>query len=103
MNKKYDLSAIIVYYQKYEFDEIKPLYETYKHNLDKTNLKYEIVFVIDGNMPNVLSEIKDISKQNDNIKIIKLGRWFGDATSLQAGFEASEGKLILTLTFFPTS
>ncbi len=97
MKKSYELSAIIIYYQKYEYDEIKPLYESYKQNLDKTNLSYEIVFVIDGNMPEVLNEVKSIASENDNIKIIKLGRWFGDATSLQAGFEASEGKLILTL------
>jgi len=97
MNNKIDLSAIIVYYQKYEYDEIKSLYADYKSNLDKTNLNYEIVFVIDGNMPDVLSECQDIAINNKNIKIIKLGRWFGDATSLQAGFEASEGELIITL------
>ncbi len=97
MSKVYDLSAIIVYYQKYEYDDIKPLFQAYKSNLDKTNLNYEIIFVIDGNMPKVVDEVKSIAKENENIKIIKLGRWFGDATSLQAGFEASEGKLILTL------
>ncbi|MFZ1292292.1 MAG: glycosyltransferase [Melioribacteraceae bacterium] len=100
MNKKYDLSAIIVYYQKYEFDNIKPLFESYKENLDKTNLNYEFVFVIDGNMPGVMNEVKSLSEKNQNIKIIKLGRWFGDATSLQAGFEASEGNLIITLPSF---
>ena len=100
MNNKIDLSAVIVYYQNYEFDEIKPLYERYKENLDKTEHSYEIVYVIDGNMPEVLSEVKSIAKENPNIKIIKLGRWFGDATSLQAGFEASEGELIMTLPSF---
>lgn len=100
MNKKYDLSAIIVYYQKYKYDEIKPLLDTYINNLDKTNLNYEIIFVIDGNMPEVLSEVKLLSETKKNIKILKLGRWFGDATSLQAGFEASEGDLILTLPSF---
>ena len=62
MNKVYDLSAIIIYYQEYEFDEIKPLFETYKLNLDKTNLNYEVIFVIDGNMPEVFDEIKSIAK-----------------------------------------
>ncbi|MBK8944288.1 MAG: glycosyltransferase [Ignavibacteriae bacterium] len=100
MNRKYDLSAIIVYYQKYEFDNIKPLFDQYKENLDKTNLNYEFVFVIDGNMPGVLNEVKSIAEKNQNIKVIKLGRWFGDATSLQAGFEASEGNLIITLPSF---
>lgn len=100
MNSTIDLSAIIVYYQKYEYDEIKPLFNTYKENLNKTGLSYEVVFVIDGNMPQVLRQVKDIAKENNNIKIIKLGRWFGDATSLQAGFDSSDGELIITLPSF---
>lgn len=100
MNSKTDLSAIIVYYQKYEYDEIKPLFEDYKANLDKTNLSYEVIFVIDGNMPEVLSEVTEIAKTYNNIRVIKLGRWFGDATSMQAGFEASKGKRIITLPSF---
>lgn len=100
MNSTIDLSAIIVYYQKYEYDEIKPLFNTYKENLNKTGLSYEVVFVIDGNMPQVLRQVKDIAKENNNIKIIKLGRWFGDATSLQAGFDSSDGDLIITLPSF---
>lgn len=98
--KKIDLSAIIIYYQKYEYDEIIPLFEDYKKNLDKVNLNYEVVFVIDGNMPEVLENVHKIAETNDNIKVIKLGRWFGDATSLQAGFDACEGELIITLPSF---
>lgn len=98
--KKIDLSAIIIYYQKYEYDEIIPLIEDYTNNLDKTNLNYELIFVIDGNMPEVLENIYKIAETNKNIKIIKLGRWFGDATSLQAGFDACEGELIITLPSF---
>lgn len=100
MYNKVDLSAIIVYYQKYEYDKIVPLFDKYKENLDKTNLSYEVIFVIDGNMPDVLNEVKSLAIKYNNIKIIKLGRWFGDATSLQAGFEASKGDLIITLPSF---
>ena len=69
MEKKIDLSAIIVYYEKYEYDEIKPLFEAYKENLDKVNLSYEVVFVIDGNMPEVLREVQEIANENNNLKI----------------------------------
>jgi hypothetical protein len=100
MENKIDLSAIIVYYEKYEYDEIKPLFNAYKENLDKVNLSYEVVFVIDGNMPEVLREVQEIANENNNLKIIKLGRWFGDATSLQAGFDSSEGELVITLPSF---
>lgn len=100
MNSKIDLSAIIVYYQEYEYDEIKSLFNDYKINLNKTGLNYEFIYVIDGNLPKVVDEVKSLAEIEKNIRIIKLGRWFGDATSLQAGFEASEGELIITLPSF---
>jgi hypothetical protein len=100
MNNKIQLSALIIYYEKYEYDNITDLFADYKTYLDLTNLNYEIVFVIDGNMPEVLDEVRTIANENENVKIIKLGRWFGDATSLQAGFEATEGNLIITLPSF---
>ena len=100
MDNRIDLSAIIIYYQKYEYDDIEKLYSVYKENLDKTGLNYELIYVIDGNMPQVMKNVRALAENNDKIKIIKLGRWFGDATSLQAGFDASEGELILTLPSF---
>lgn len=100
MNNKIQLSAIIIYYQEYEYDNVRELFQKYKSNLEKTNMNYEVVFVIDGNMPDVISEAKKIADENPYIKIIKLGRWFGDATSLQAGFDACEGDLIITLPSF---
>lgn len=100
MKSNIDLSAIVIYYEKYEYDNINTLIDDYKANLDKTKLAYEIIFVIDGNMPDVINDVKALAEKFDNIKIIKLGRWFGDATSLQAGFEAADGKLIMTLPSF---
>lgn len=100
MKSNIDLSAIVIYYEKYEYDNISTLIDDYKANLDKTKLAYEIIFVIDGNMPDVINDVKALAEKFDNIKIIKLGRWFGDATSLQAGFEAADGKLIMTLPSF---
>ncbi len=100
MDKKVDLSAIIVYYQNYEYDEIEPLFKLYKENLDKVSNNNEFIFVIDGNMPKVLDTVYNLAQENHNIKIVKLGRWFGDATSLQAGFEAAEGNIIITLPSF---
>ena len=97
MKTSYDLSAIIVYYEKYEYDAIQNLFTLYKKHLDETNLSYEIIVVIDGNMPEAIQDLKEASAGKTNIKIIKLGRWFGDATSLQAGFEASSGEKIITL------
>ncbi len=97
MTNNIELSAIVVYYEKYYFDDVTELFEAYRNGLDKTNLEYELIFVIDGELPEVIDKLTELSKDYDNIKIIKLGRWFGDATALEAGFDNASGEFIITL------
>lgn len=100
MKNHIDLSAIIIYYEKYTFDPVIELYNAYKTSLESTNLNFEFVFVVDGKLPSVIDELEKLYKQGDRIKIIKLGKWFGDATALQVGYEQSSGEYILTLPSF---
>ncbi len=97
MTNNIELSAIVVYYEKYYFDDVEELFEAYKRGLDKTRKNYELIYVIDGELPDVIDKLTEISKDYENIKIIKLGRWFGDATALEAGFDNAEGEMIITL------
>ncbi len=97
MTDKVQLSAIVVYYEKYYYDDVEELFQAYKKGLDKTNLDYEIIYVIDGDLPNVIDKLTELSVGHPNIKIIKLGRWFGDATALEAGFDNATGEIIITL------
>ncbi len=97
MTDKAQLSAIVVYYEKYYYDDVEELFHAYKNGLDKTNLDYEIIYVIDGELPNVIDKLTGLSAAHPNIKIIKLGRWFGDATALEAGFDNATGDIIITL------
>ncbi len=97
MTNKAQLSAIVVYYEKYYYDDVEELFQAYKNGLDKTNLDYEIIYVIDGDLPNVIDKLTELSVGQPNIKIIKLGRWFGDATALEAGFDNASGDIIITL------
>lgn len=100
MEKQIDISAIIIYYQKYSHDDVKELHKAYKSSLSQTNLNYEFIYVVDGNLPDVIKALNVLYKSGERIKVVKLGKWFGDATALQAGFEKSSGKLILTLPSF---
>lgn len=97
MPNSIDISAIIVFYERYEFDNVKEIHSAYKNNLEKTGKNFEMVYVIDGNLPEVMEKLKAFSDEDERIKIVKLGRWFGDATSLEVGFENSSGEVIITL------
>ena len=97
MKNQIDLSAIIVYYEKYLYDNVAELHNAYKTSLEASNLNYEFIYVVDGQLPSVIDELNKLYKSGERIKVVKLGKWFGDATALQVGFEQSSGELILTL------
>ena len=97
MKNQIDLSAIIVYYEKYLYDNVAELHNAYKTSLEASNLNYEFIYVVDGQLPSVIDGLNKLYKLGERIKVVKLGKWFGDATALQVGFEQSSGELILTL------
>lgn len=94
---KVDISAIIIFYEKYQCDEVMEIHSAYKSSMDETGKSYELVYVVDGNLPEIFAKLKRIGDGDEKVKIVKLGRWFGDATSLEVGFENSSGDLIITL------
>ena len=79
------------------FDPVKELYFDYKSSLEDIGYDFEIIYIIDGDYPTVLSELTELKKEGENIKIIKLARWFGEATAITVGFDNSDGDMILTL------
>jgi len=97
MKNQIDLSVIIIYYEKYSYDDVIELHTAYKSSLDVSHLNYEFIYVVDGNLPQVIEELNKLYLLGERIKVLKLGKWFGDATALQVGFEQSSGEYILTL------
>jgi glycosyltransferase involved in cell wall biosynthesis len=90
-----DLSVIIPVSER--FDDVREVYETYKHDLDKTGRTYEIIYVLDGQYPDVLGELRRLVSEGEPLRIICFARAFGEATALTAGFVNSDGPLIVTL------
>ena len=97
IKKQIDLSAIVIYYEKYSYDDVIELHNAYKASLEASHVNYEFIYVVDGELPDVIDELNELYKLGERIKVVKLGKWFGDATALQVGFEQSSGDLILTL------
>ena len=100
MKRTVDLSAIIVYYNKYSYDDVNALHHSYRTSLESTGLNFEFIYVVDVELPSVIDELNKLYQSGEKIKVIKLSKWFGDATALQVGFEQSSGELMLTLPSF---
>ena len=90
-----DLSIIIPVTERH--DEITELYRAYKQGVAACGKRYEFVFVLDGDYPQVFQSLRDLIKQGEGIKIVKLAKAFGEATALNIGFEKSTGAVIMTL------
>ena len=73
------------------------LYAEYKQGLVATNLSYQVIFVIDGPNPGFQSGLESLAMAGEPIMIVNLARTFGEATAIMAGFEQSQGDIILTL------
>ena len=94
-SKKIQLSVVVPISER--FDPIKELYYEYKRGIEATGLKYEYIYVVNGNLTDtVLDDLQDLQKTED-ITVITLAKGFGEASALNAAFSNSSGDTILTL------
>jgi len=100
MNKKIDVSVIITVSSKQSRNNVEALYNSYKTALEKSKLSYEFIYVTNAGLGDLLNSLQTLQQRNEDIKIVKLARWFGDATALNIGYDESSGRLILTLPAF---
>lgn len=94
-NSPVDLSVIIPISERH--DDIRTLFSAYKAAVENTRLPYEFIFVLDGEFPEAMRDLQQLITEGEKIKIIKLAKWFGEATALTVGFEHSSGPALLTL------
>lgn len=92
-----DLSVVIALRDPDRMVPVESLYVTYKKQMELTGLKYEFVFVVDGDFPRVFDDLIRLKEEGEPLRIIKFGRWYGDATALSAGFDLAAGGMVLTL------
>jgi glycosyltransferase involved in cell wall biosynthesis len=82
-------------------DEIEDVFVKTREILERNNLSYEFIFVLDGQFPNAEEKLDKIQTNNNEIvKVIKFNRTFGEAKALTAAFNESSGSRILTLAAY---
>ena len=91
---KTELSVIIPVTER--FDPVAELFHEYKRGLEATGKEYEFIYVIDGDQPDTLAELKKL-QQTEKLTIITLAKKFGESTALSASFGKTSGDIILTL------
>ncbi len=82
------------------YDTPEALYEDYRRALSSLNAELEFIYVIDGQREAVQQSLQALQARGEPIRIISLGRRFGEATALSIGFRHCHSDAIITLPAF---
>ena len=89
------LSVVIPVYN--ERENISYLYENLNKVLPLLCRKYEVLLIDDGSSDGTFDELVKIHDQNDNYKVIRFRKNFGQTPAMSAGFDYANGEIIITL------
>lgn len=90
-----DISVVTPVYN--EENNLKPLYSEIKETIKGEFDEWEVIMVDDGSSDQSWKTMKELRDSNEELKIVKLRKNFGQSSALQAGLEISKGELIATL------
>ena len=80
-----------------EEESLKELHAWIVSVMQSKHFSYEVLFVDDGSTDASWSIIKELSKEDPDIKGIRFQRNFGKSQALHAGFKAAKGDVIITM------
>ena len=90
-----DLSIVVPLYN--EDESLPELIFWIKSVADKMGIIYETILVDDGSKDNSWEVIEKLSSEHNFIRGIKFQRNYGKSAALHEGFEASRGRVVITM------
>ena len=90
-----DLSIVVPLYN--EDESLPELIFWIKSVADKMGIIYETILVDDGSKDNSWEVIEKLSSEHNFVRGIKFQRNYGKSAALQEGFEASRGRVVITM------
>jgi len=80
-----------------EEGNLEPLYTRLTKVMNELGKPYEIIFVDDGSQDNSFQILKGLHEKDNNVKVIRFTRNFGQHPAIMAGFDTAGGEIIITL------
>ena len=97
MNRKYpkDLSIVVSLYN--EAESLPELVSWIEKVMSREGYDYELIMVDDGSRDGSWDIIRELAAANGNIRGISFRRNYGKSAALYTGFEAAEGRVVVTM------
>ena len=90
-----ELSVIVPISERH--GNLRDIFLQHVKNIEACTDSYEWIFVLDGPHPDIIKSLKALKGEYQNIQILLLNRWVGEATALAVGFERAQAPVILTI------
>ena len=90
-----DLSIVIPMFN--EADNVRSTLNRVKEAMASFRGTYEIIAVNDGSRDQTLEVLKDVAKQNENLRIVSYSKNIGRGMALRRGFKESKGEFVVSI------
>jgi len=88
-------SIVVPFYNEQE--NVPQLYVKIIDVMDAIGAPYEMVFVDDGSKDSTFKQLSEIARHDDRVVVVRLRRNFGQTAALKAGFDHSNGEIIISM------
>lgn len=89
------ISVVVPFYN--EEDNIEPLHAQLSNVLKSLNREYIIILVDDGSTDNTFKNMLMAREKDNNVKIIKFRKNFGQTAAMKAGFDYAPGNITISM------
>ena len=97
--KDIHLSAIVPVTEG-RYDNVAEVFEEYRDALAATGSSFEMIYVLDGELPVVREALRGLKDAGAPLTIVQMAKPYGEALAIMVGFEHASGEVILTLPAF---
>ena len=90
-----DVSIVVPLYN--EEESVGALYEEVRAAADRLGRSWELLLVDDGSTDATVARLREIAARDPRVRVIRFRRNYGQTAALQAGFDHSLGRVVITL------
>ena len=86
------LSVVVPCYN--EFQSLNKFYDEVNTKLNNSKITHELIFIDDGSSDDTIKVLRELAKNDKNVKVISFSRNFGKESAMLAGLEHAKGEYV---------